>query len=115
MQVISNTANLKMVDGEPLEAAITRYAKHRNILNTLDYAVTNSGIDADSDFEERVDSAYNRTKRAQETETWMLLEFCDCGCLQVGSPCICEMDYRHALLALFAYCSEIIGLVVECT
>ena len=82
LQVISNSANLKMVNGEPLEAAITRDARHRNIVNTLDFAVTSSGEDTDSDRED-MDSANVHHRGHHEGETWMLLEFCDFGCLQV--------------------------------
>lgn len=78
-----------MLNGEPLEVAITRNAKHRNLVNTLDYAVTHSGNDTDSECgEESFDSVMSRAKRGAKnglgSETWMVLEFCDCGCLQVG-------------------------------
>ena len=82
VQVISNSANLKMLNGEPLEAAITRDARHRNIVNTLDFAVTSSSGDADSDTTD-MDSANAHHRGQHEGETWMILEFCDSGCLQV--------------------------------
>ncbi len=41
MQVIDDSATLKMVDGEPLEFVITREVKHPNVVNTLDFAITN--------------------------------------------------------------------------
>lgn len=72
-----------MVNGEPLEAAITRDARHRNIVNTLDFAVTSSTNDTDSDKGDIMDSANVHHRGQNDGETWMLLEFCDCGCLQV--------------------------------
>ena len=83
-QVISNTATLKLLNGEPLEVAITRNAKHRNVVNTLDYAISNGAAESDSECgEEKFDSVMSQAKRSHDSETWMLLEFCDCGCLQV--------------------------------
>ena len=42
MQVIDDSATLKMVDGEPLEFVITREVKHPNVVNTLDFAFSNA-------------------------------------------------------------------------
>ena len=90
LQIIDNSATIRMMDGEPLEAAITKGAHHPNVVRTIDFAVTSaSAADADSDSGaalERFDSATSHHKQRQgDSETWMLLEFCDCGSLQVGA------------------------------
>ena len=82
-----------MLNGEPLEAAITKGAQHPNIVRTIDFAVTSAtAADADSDSgaPERFDSATSHDKHRQgESNTWMLLEFCDCGSLQVRTTTLC--------------------------
>ena len=99
LQIIDNSATIRMLDGEPLEAAITKGAHHPNVVRTIDFAVTSAAAadadaDADSDAApERFDSATSHHKHRQgNSETWMLLEFCDCGSLQVRTTTSCT-DY----------------------
>lgn len=97
--MIDDSATLKMVDGEPLEFKITKEVKHPNVVNTLDFAVTNATREgSDSDGEERFDSANSRQRHhPRENETWVLLEFCDCGCLQVPA-----LSASHCLPSVWA-------------
>ena len=74
-----------MLDGEPLEFAITRSFEHPNIVQTLDYAFTNSGAAPESQVDQQhAVSASSQRDTARDGEMWMLHEFCDSGCLQVS-------------------------------
>lgn len=74
-----------MSDGKPLETTITKDSHHRNIVNTLDYAIV-TGEEATSQAGENGtsvhDSAQSKCPR-NGSQVWMMLEYCDRGSLQV--------------------------------
>lgn len=77
---------MRMVNGAPLEANITRDAHHRNVVNTLDYAMLNCAEEGESEQNSLHDSAHSKARF--DCQVWMMLEYCDCGSLQVRYPSI---------------------------
>ena len=58
-------------DGQPLEAALTEGLHHPGIVETIAHSVTGCTTSLSSSPDD------------SEGETWLLLEYCDGGCLQV--------------------------------
>ncbi len=65
-QVMEDESCVRMVDGRPLEAVITEKLRHPALVAALGHA-----------------SAPSRDAHDPRIETWLLLEFCDCGSLIV--------------------------------
>jgi len=66
VQVMEDESCVRMVDGRPLEAVITEKLRHPALVAALGHA-----------------SAPSRDAHDPRIETWLLLEFCDCGSLIV--------------------------------
>ncbi len=68
-QIIEDAANLRTTDaGEPLEAMLTQGINHLGIMRTITYAFSKD-----------------------KASCWMLFEYCDCACVQVG----CRMALKR--------------------
>lgn len=73
-----------MKDGLPVEAHITAGLNHTNVVRTIAHAwrPLSAHVTAGMSVWDSADSALGA---ASEGETWLLLELCDRGTLQVGS------------------------------
>ena len=101
---------MRMVNGQPLETTITSGAHHRNVVNTLEYAIIDGqvgGRQADtSPSASRHDSAQSRAA-VTETQVWMMLEYCDRGSLQVCLLCLLAFTKNYIEIEierLLAWC-----------
>lgn len=103
MQVIEDLDAIAMRDGKLLEAVITEGICHPNIVNTIAHTVQHtaelqrrphdsaqSSLAGRSDGPCKSGSAASRDKAGQGLHSkgvaWLLLEYCDMGCLQVSHP-----------------------------
>ena len=101
MQVIEDLNAIAMRDGKPLEAVITEGMQHPNIVNTIAHTVQHtphlqrrphdsaqSSLAGTSDVPCKSGSLASRNKARQGVQSegiaWLLLEYCDMGCLQVN-------------------------------
>ncbi len=100
MQVIEDLNAITMIDGKPLEAVITEGMRHPNIVNTLAHTVQHAPARPQPQPRTH-DSAHSTLHSSPGTSTtprkapkglqsegvaWLLLEYCDMGCLQVLAP-----------------------------
>lgn len=100
-QVIENLDAITMRDGKPLEAVITEGMHHPNIVNTIAHTVQQAlpqqsqqhmHDSAHSTRHSPHDSAGTPLKTAKSLQpegvAWLVLEYCDMGCLQVTCCCL---------------------------
>ena len=100
-QVIENLDVIAMRDGKPLEAVITEGMHHPNIVNTIAHTVQQTlpqqsqqhmHDSAHSTRHSPHDNAGTPLKTAKSLQpegvAWLVLEYCDMGCLQVTCCCL---------------------------
>eukprot|EP00884_Botryococcus_braunii_P023575 jgi/Botrbrau1/9901/Bobra.0012s0004.1 len=73
VKVMDDNKVVRAADGRPLEAVITGSEPHPSIVTCLGHSSTASGPPV------MHDSAHSRLGDMSETETWLLLEYCDRG------------------------------------
>ena len=81
-QVLDNKHVKWSAEGQPLEAVLTEGLRHPGIMQTIAHCVTRGPDLYDS---------------ACGGETWLLLEYCDGGCLQA-----CHTDVNSVISPLLA-------------
>lgn len=103
MQVIEDLNAIAMRDGKPLEAVITEGMHHPNIVNTIahtvqhtpqlqrrphDSAQSSLAGTSGEPCKSGSPASLNKAHQGMQSEgvAWLLLEYCDMGCLQVTSP-----------------------------
>ena len=86
MQIIVDNDQARVKDGLPVEAHITAGLNHRNVVRTIAHAWRPlvSHVNASmSVWDSAGSNAVSPFASCNEGETWLLLELCDRGTLQV--------------------------------
>lgn len=86
-QIIVDNDQARVKDGLPVEAHITAGLSHVNVVRTIAHAwrPLSSHVSASMSVWDSAGSALGPAS-CSDGETWLLLELCDRGTLQVGAP-----------------------------
>jgi hypothetical protein len=84
VQIIMDNDQARVKDGLPVEVHITAGLSHPNVVRTIAHAwrPLSSHVSANLSVWDSAGSALG-PPGCSEGETWLLLELCDCGTLQV--------------------------------
>ena len=95
VQIIVDNDQARVKDGLPVEAHITAGLNHRNVVRTIAHAWRPlvSHMSASMSVWDSAGSNSPGPFACNEGETWLLLELCDKGTLQVCS-CLLESHYH---------------------